>query len=320
MFAGDDALQLAHGEIGERPIARGRVADDRDLLQALRIGGGDLHIGALRHELDDRALRQDGGVGGDGAFRHRASARPAFGARRPIAADYAPRRGRDKRPFIGTGEIPILTFRAITGFLAGGALLALARFRHGSAAPLRRDWRGIALCGFVGVTAWFYLSALSVTLLPASRAALLAYTMPFWAFVIGVVFLREPVGLRRVFGVAAGVSAILLMAWDDVAAAVGGAGVVFPWGVAAITAAAIVWSVGSTLQKEMAFRSPVMQVAGWQLLIGAAPLAALALALEPTAWIETVGPRALLATAGVALITCCCWASVWGSSTRSASC
>ncbi|MCR9219573.1 MAG: DMT family transporter [Alphaproteobacteria bacterium] len=204
---------------------------------------------------------------------------------------------------IGAAEIPILTFRAMTGFLAGGALLLLARLRYGTAAPMRRDWRGIALCGFVSVTAWFYLSALSVTLLPASRAALLAYTMPFWAFLIGVLFLKEPIALRRVFGVAAGVSAILLMAWDDVAAAVGSAGVVFPWGVAAITAAAIVWSVGSTLQKEMAFQSPVMQVAGWQLLIGAAPLAALALAFEPMAWTQTVGARALLATAGVALIS-----------------
>lgn len=202
---------------------------------------------------------------------------------------------------IGTGEVPILTFRALTGIVAGGALIGLTALRHPTVLPLRRDWRKLFLCAPISVTAWFYFSALSVTLLPASRAVLLAYTMPLWAFLIGVLFLGEPVLKRRLLGIAAGVGAILLLAWDGLR----GSGLSYDTiaGIAAITAAAIIWSVGSTLQKELRFESPVMPVAAWQLLIGAVPLTALALMLEPQGWITDASFRALAATAGVALVS-----------------
>ncbi len=211
---------------------------------------------------------------------------------------------------IGTGEIPILTFRAITGLVAGVALTALGALRYGSVRPLSHEWRGIFLCAPISVTGWFYFSALAVTLLPASRAAILAYTMPLWAFLIGVLFLKEPILKRRCLGVAAGIAAILLFAWEDLAGAFEGAAGI-PWGIVAITAAAIVWSVGSTLQKELRFESPVIAVAAWQLLIGAVPLAALALALEPTGWTADVSVEALAATAGVALVSQATGMWVW---------
>ncbi|MEQ8449997.1 MAG: DMT family transporter [Nitratireductor sp.] len=202
---------------------------------------------------------------------------------------------------LGVTEIPVLSFRALTGFVAGSALLALAGLVHGGIRPLKREWRGVVICAPISVTGWFYLSALSVTLLPAGRAALLAYTMPLWAFLIGVLFLGEPILKRRLIGLAAGVGAILLMAWDALGQAVGAAE--FPWGVLVITGAAMVWSAGSTLQKEMRFESPVMVIAAWQLLIGAAPLALLGLALEPRDWIGSVGWEPLAALVGVGLVS-----------------
>jgi len=202
---------------------------------------------------------------------------------------------------LGVGDIPVLTFRALTGFVAASALLALAGLRHGGILPLAREWRGLLICAPVSVTGWFYLSALSVTLLPAGRAALLAYTMPLWAFLIGVVFLGEPILRRRLIGLAAGVGAILLMAWDALGQTLAHADV--PWGVVVITAAAMVWSAGSTLQKEMRFESPVLVIAAWQLLIGATPLAALGLAIEPQTWIGTVRWEPLAALLGVGLIS-----------------
>lgn len=203
---------------------------------------------------------------------------------------------------IGVSEIPVMSFRALTGVIAGAALLAVSAMRHGGVKPLAREWRGILICAPISVTGWFYLSGLALTLLPAGRAALLAYTMPLWAFLIGVLFLGEPILRRRLIGLAAGLGAILLMAWDALAQAVGQtAG--FPWGIVVITGAAMVWSAGSTLQKEMRFESPVMVIAAWQLLIGAAPLAVLGLALEPRDWIGTVGWEPLAALVGVGLIS-----------------
>lgn len=210
---------------------------------------------------------------------------------------------------IGTAEIPVLTFRALTAAIAGAAMMLATAARYRTVLPRRDEWGRLLLCAPINVTAWFYFSALAVTLLPAGRAALLAYTMPLWAFIIGVLFLKEPILKRRVLGVAAGVGAILLMAWDGIEGAVGaadlgaGAALNVPGGILAITAAAIAWSIGSTLQKEVRFESPVMPVAAWQLAIGAVPLTALALALEPLDWVGTVGTGPLLATLGVALIS-----------------
>jgi drug/metabolite transporter (DMT)-like permease len=201
---------------------------------------------------------------------------------------------------IGTADIPIFTFRALTGVIAGVALLGLGGLRFGRLRPLKSEWRGILICAPISVTGWFYFSALGVTLLPASRAALLAYTMPLWAFIIGVMFLKEPVLKRRCLGVAAGVGAIVLLARDDMAQAVGSG---LPWGIFAITAAAIVWSVGSTLQKEFNFQSPVTAIAGWQLLIGAVPLAVLALIFDGADWMAQVGWQPWAALLGVALIS-----------------
>ncbi|MBP5855950.1 DMT family transporter [Marivibrio halodurans] len=207
---------------------------------------------------------------------------------------------------IGTAEIPVLTFRALTAVIAGAALMIATAARYRTVLPRRDEWGRLLLCAPINVTAWFYFSALAVTLLPAGRAALLAYTMPLWAFIIGVLFLKEPILKRRVLGVVAGVGAILLMAWDGIEGAVGRAAETawgMPTGILAITAAAIAWSIGSTLQKEVRFESPVMPIAAWQLAIGAIPLTALALVLEPLDWVGAVGTGPLLATLGVSLIS-----------------
>lgn len=218
---------------------------------------------------------------------------------------------------IALGDIPLFSLRA--GSAAGAALVLFAvAAASGIALAPRREERGkLVLCALVAVSAWFFLSALGVSLLPAGRAALLAYTMPLWALLIGVVFLNERLTLRRLLGVASGLAAILLFVYDDLAATSDTAGseAGFPaLGIIVILGAALAWSVGSTLQKQFDFKTPLSTLVGWQFLIGSVPLAGIAVMTDGTAWVATVSAEALLAALSVTLVSQAfglwCWYSI----------
>lgn len=208
-------------------------------------------------------------------------------------------------------EIPLLTFRAGSAACAGTIMLCVAAATGLALRPAAGEVRKVILCAGVNVSLWFFLSALAVTYLPAGRAALLAYTMPLWALVIGVMFLKERLTARRCVGVAAGIGAVLVFAWDDLGAA-GQAG--FPVGIVAILLAALTWGVGSTLQKQFNFKTPVTTLVAWQFVLGSLPLMALALGSEDTGWVATVSGPVIAAAAGVTVISQAfglwCWSMI----------
>jgi drug/metabolite transporter (DMT)-like permease len=139
----------------------------------------------------------------------------------------------------------------------------------------RRDVGPTILCGFFTITAFLYFTALGLTLLPAGRAAVLAYTMPLWAAVAGVWLLQERLTRRRIVSLALGLLAVLILAGDDLSR-LG----TTPYGVLAILAAAASWGLGTVMQKKTAWQTPLFTVVAWQLLFGGVPLAALALLFD----------------------------------------
>lgn len=214
-------------------------------------------------------------------------------------------------------EIPLFSLRASTAFGAAIALFAVAATSGISLVPHRGERGRMVLCALVAVSAWFFLSGLGVSLLPAGRAAMLAYTMPLWALLIGVIFLKERLTLRRVFGVAAGVAAIVVFVWDDLSVPEDpvprgtGAPAI---GIIVILGAALAWSIGSTLQKQFDFKTPLSTLVGWQFLIGSGPLFAVAAIADGTDWVAQVSTQAILAALCVTLISQAfglwCWYSI----------
>jgi drug/metabolite transporter (DMT)-like permease len=218
---------------------------------------------------------------------------------------------------IALGDIPLFSLRAGSAVGAAMVLFAVAAASGIALAPKREERGKLVLCALVAVSAWFFLSALGVSLLPAGRAALLAYTMPLWALLIGVIFLNERLTLRRLLGVASGLAAILLFVQDDLAAASGpeNPDPAFPaLGIIVILGAALAWSVGSTLQKQFDFKTPLSTLVGWQFLIGSVPLAGVAVMTDGIAWVATVSAEALLAALSVTLVSQAfglwCWYSI----------
>jgi drug/metabolite transporter (DMT)-like permease len=99
----------------------------------------------------------------------------------------------------------------------GAALLAgLALISKQSLKVDAKLWPRLMLAALLNVTGWMVLMGLALLWLPASEAALIAYTMPVWASIMAWPVLGErPTGLRTI---------ALVMAFAGLAAIMGGNG------------------------------------------------------------------------------------------------
>jgi drug/metabolite transporter (DMT)-like permease len=174
----------------------------------------------------------------------------------------------------GVVELPVLTFRWLTAIFSGIVVLVFARVMGEDIRLPRSEWRIAAICALFNVTGWFLFTAIGLTLLTAGRAVVLAYSMPLWAFLVGLVIGRERASFGRIFGISCGLGTIAVLTFEDF-----GTFREAPLGVLAILGAAASWGVGTVIQKRV-WKTPPMTLAAWQLLIGGVPLVLLALTFD----------------------------------------
>ena len=188
-------------------------------------------------------------------------------------------------------EIPPLIFRSFC--LGSGAigLFALALLGGKSLRVPRRQVVPLVLASFFNMTVWNIFIAYGISMVPAARSAILAYTMPLWAILFGAMVLGERLTVRRLFGLAAGLAGMAVLMAGDLSALVEA-----PLGTMLILGAAMSWGAGTVIVKRAAFTIPVTTLAGWQLVIGGAPIFLATLMLD---WgsIGPVGVAPMLATA-----------------------
>src|ERR1700754_1156018 len=114
------------------------------------------------------------------------------------------------------GELPPLTLRGGTGVIGAGLLAALALMWGQSLKVPRELWPRLVLAAALNVSAWMVLMGLALLWLPASEAALIAYTMPVWASLLAWFVLGERITWLRVLA--------LVMAFGGLASIMGGNG------------------------------------------------------------------------------------------------
>jgi drug/metabolite transporter (DMT)-like permease len=176
------------------------------------------------------------------------------------------------------GELPPLTLRGVTGVLGALLLAGLAILRRDSLKVRRSIWPRILVAGLLNVTGWMVLMGLALLWLPASEAALIAYTMPVWASIIAWPVLGErPTVLRTI---------ALVMAFAGLAAIMGGNGIAaseekLP-GIVMALAGAIGFALGTVLLKKYPIHLPPVTAAAWQIGVGCFPVAAAGLLIETT--------------------------------------
>jgi drug/metabolite transporter (DMT)-like permease len=136
----------------------------------------------------------------------------------------------------------------------------------------------LLLAAVLNVTGWMVLMGLALVYLPASEAALIAYTMPVWASLIAWPVLGERPTLLR--------SLALLVAFAGLASIMGGNGLAaseakLPGILMALTGS-VGFAVGTILSKRKPIHLPPLPGAAWQVGLGCLPVAIAGLLVETT--------------------------------------
>lgn len=177
--------------------------------------------------------------------------------------------------------------------LTGGALLLMgATVAMGQSLKVpRRDWAALVVAAMLNVTAFNLLSVFAQLTMSASRAAILAYTMPLWSVVFARLVLGEPIDRLRWIALLLGAGGIGLLAmpfWDIVRA--GGA----PLGLIYVIGAAITWAAGTVYLKKTKPDGAPLALAAWQFGLGAATVT-IGMAIFETPRLELERPMILAA-------------------------
>lgn len=176
---------------------------------------------------------------------------------------------------IALEELPPWTFRAIMLAVGGPGLLAVGALAGYPVRVPRGQWWPLILVSTFMITIWMILSAHGLSLIDSGRAAILAFTMPVWATLLGVWILGEQFTARRVAGLALGMAGIAVLLSREISAVTESLiGTLF------MIASSIVWAIGVVLHKKMRWEMHQTVVAGWQLCVAAVPMTLGALLLE----------------------------------------
>jgi drug/metabolite transporter (DMT)-like permease len=188
-------------------------------------------------------------------------------------------------------QIPPLTLRAV-GFSTGAVVLLLfARWRGlGLRVPVaERPW--LVSAGLLNILGFNLCTAFAQLMMPTSRAAIIAFTMPVWATLLSIPVLGDRVHARQWLGLALGLSGLLVLLGPEALAADGGSLL----GPALVLLGALSWALGTVVTKRRGhWHSHTVVVTGWQYVVSAAPMVVLALILEER-------PAALTLTTTLAL-------------------
>lgn len=176
-------------------------------------------------------------------------------------------------------EVSVWTFRAFALPAAGLTLLAVARSKGLSLALPREDWPTVAAASFCYLTVWNVASAYAAVLLPSGQAAILGFTMPLWAALMGFAFMGQRLSGRLVAALALGAGAVGLLMWRSLPAYADA-----PAGFALGLLAAVGWAAGTLILKRRPPSAPALVLTGWQLVLSSVPIVPAAFVLAEGPW------------------------------------
>ncbi|MGI9492480.1 MAG: DMT family transporter [Geminicoccaceae bacterium] len=201
-------------------------------------------------------------------------------------------------------EIDPWTARSTVLVSCGALLLFVSWFLGQSLRLNRHDLFALAKVAAFNIFGWHLLLAFGLRISDASNAVIIAYTMPVWAMILGVWILGETISFRSVTA--------LILAITSLGILIGGhIGAVATNGSAPILLllAAMCWAYGTILQKSLKVKLGLAAMAGWQLLLGAAPITLGMLLFGQPEELVTVSSTALGATYfSMIAMTFCYWA------------
>lgn len=152
--------------------------------------------------------------------------------------------------------------------LACGAIL-LAAFAKATGTSLRisrSDWRHVLVAALLNVACFNIFAVFAQMTMPASRAAILTFTMPLWAALFGHFALAEPIDRLRRFSLGLGTCGLAILSssfWPDFAAGR------LPLGLLYVLGAAISWAAGTVYLKKHRIPITPLALTTWQVIVAA---------------------------------------------------
>ena len=202
-------------------------------------------------------------------------------------------------------EVSVWWFRALC-LIAGGCILMTLSALSGNRCRLQRGELGpLLLCGSFAILGWMVFSAYGVSLMPAGRASIIAFTMPLWATLAAAYVLGERITPSKLAGLLLGLGGLAVLIGPDLIVLQRA-----PIGAIFMLLAAISWAIGTILIKHIDWQLPTLSNIAWQLLASAVPVTMIALIVEPFPQLTSLSPRAMIACAYIVLLpmSFCQWA------------
>ena len=172
-------------------------------------------------------------------------------------------------------EMAPMRFRTWCLVAGAAGLFAMARAGGLRLRVPSGQWPRLIIIALFNICGWNICAIYGVSLMASGRAAILGYTMPVWSVALSVWLLGEPFTRRRALGVALGISGMLFLLGGEIQA-VGRS----PLGAVCMLGAAVTWAVGTVLMKRWPVDLPASAFTAWQMVIGLAPILAIALFAE----------------------------------------
>lgn len=180
---------------------------------------------------------------------------------------------------LATREVSVWTFRAVAVAIAGAFLLAVAAWRGQSLRVPREYWATITLATLCYLVLWNIASTYAAILIPSGQAAILGFTMPLWAALLGWAVLGQRLSARMGVALALGGIGVGLLMWRGAEAYAQA-----PLGFFLGLLAGVGWAVGTLILKRRPVQVPALVLTGWQLLITAVPTSIGAFVLAEGPW------------------------------------
>lgn len=198
---------------------------------------------------------------------------------------------------IALTEISPWTFRSLCLAFGGLSILCLAKMRGLSLSIPKQELKPLFLAASFNITGWYLCSAYGLYYLAAGRAAILGFTMPLWAAILGKFVLHERLTFERLVGLGLGLAGLMILIWPDLKT-IGAS----PFYSLFMLGAAVSWATGTITMKYFHWTMPLVVLTGWQLILGGIPVIGGALLFEPITTFSQLSLKAIFATAYVILL------------------
>jgi drug/metabolite transporter (DMT)-like permease len=168
---------------------------------------------------------------------------------------------------VALNELPVLTFRSgalLSGVLSLGLIM---KIRGESFAVPKRRWPALIVASATNVAIWNVATSMAVLYLPSGHASVLAYTMPLWVALIGLVVFRQRLSGRLLAAILVGAAAVVALMIPNFASYAKAPLGLF-WGLLA----AVSWAIGTFVVKRTDWGGMGIALTFWQVALTVPPI------------------------------------------------